>query len=631
MQDEDSCVNPSAEPTIATIISRRAALRGLMAGAAVGALGIGIPEDAEAAGPSTLGFKELTIGHDETDHVAEGYEIQVLLRWGDPVVTDAPPFEIGNLTAAAQERQFGYNNDFLGFHPLPYGSTSSEHGLLSVNHEYTNTNLIFAGVGEGRGARLKSTRPQAEVELAAHGMSVVEIRRQGGQWQVVQGSRFNRRITGTTPMEVAGPAAGHARLKTNADPDGRRVLGTLNNCSAGVTPWGTVLTGEENINGYFGGDAEKLPDAALYKRYGVSKNSWYSWPQHFERFNVEKEPNEPNRFGWIVEVDPYEPDSVPVKHTALGRFKHETATTVVNHDGRVVAYSGDDEANEYVYKFVSNGRYDAADRAANKKLLDDGTLYVAQFLDDGTLKWLPLVHGEGPLTAENGFADQGEVVVNARRAADLLKATPMDRPEDIETNPLTGRVYVALTNNTRRTAETVNKANPRPNNEHGHVLEIIPPGGKRPDHAATEAKWEVFIMGGRPGIDAGARYHRAVSENGWLSSPDNVAFDAAGRIWISTDSAGKAGIADGVWAADTTGRGRALTRLFYQAPVGAEVCGPCFTPDNTTLFLAIQHPGEEPGSTFEQPATRWPDFKDGMPPRPSVVAITKTGGGVVGT
>jgi secreted PhoX family phosphatase len=629
MRDEDSCVNPSVEPTIEAIISRRAVLKGLLAGAAVGALGL--PTEAGAAGPSTLGFKELAIGLDERDHVAEGYEIQVLLRWGDPVVTDAPPFDIANLTAAAQERQFGYNNDFLGFHPLPYSSDGSEHGLLSVNHEYTNSNLIFPGLGEGRAARLKATKQQAEVEVAAHGMSVVEIRRQGERWQVVQGSRFNRRITGTTPMEVAGPAAGHARLKTNADPTGKRVLGTLNNCSAGVTPWGTVLTGEENINGYFGGDAEKLPDAALYKRYGVSKSSWYSWPQHFERFDIEKEPNEPNRFGWIVEVDPYEPDSIPVKRTALGRFKHETATTVVNPDGRIVAYSGDDERNEYVYKFVSSGRYSAGDRAANKRLLDDGTLYVAQFRDDGTVKWLPLSHGEGPLTAENGFADQGDVLVNARRAADLLKATPMDRPEDIETNPLTGRVYVVLTNNTRRTAETVNKANPRPNNEHGHILEIIPPGGKQPDHAATEAKWEVFIMGGRPGIDAGTRYHRAVSENGWLSSPDNVAFDAKGRIWISTDSAGQAGIADGVWAADTTGRGRALTRLFYQAPVGAEVCGPCFTPDNTTLFLAIQHPGEEPGSSFEQPATRWPDFEDGMPPRPSVVAITKKGGGVVGT
>jgi secreted PhoX family phosphatase len=630
MEDEDSCVNPSAAPTIAAIISRRAALQGLMAGAAMGALGL--PGAAEAAGPSTLGFKELTLGHDERDHVAEGYAIQVLLRWGDPVLVDAPPFDIGKLTAAAQERQFGYNNDFLGFHPLPLGSTSSEHGLLSVNHEYTNSNLIFAGLGEGRAARAKASKEQAEIELAAHGMTIVEIRREGGRWHVVQDGRMNRRITLMTPMAVGGPAAGHRRLRTTADPSGQRVLGTLNNCSAGVTPWGTVLTGEENFNGYFGGDAEALPDAALYKRYGVSKASWYSWPRHFERFDLAKEPNEPNRFGWIVEVDPYEPDWTPVKRTALGRFKHETATTVVNADGRIVAYSGDDERGEYVYKFVSAGRYDPADRAANKRLLDEGTLYVAQFRDDGTVRWLPLRHGEGPLTAENGFADQGDVVVDARRAADLLEATPMDRPEDVETNPVTGRVYVALTNNSRRTAEAVDKANPRAKNAHGHIIEIIPPGGSTPDHAAAEAKWEIFIMGGRPGIDAGARYHRAVTENGWLSCPDNVAFDAQGRIWIATDGAGPAaGIADGIWVADTTGRGRALTRLFYQAPVGAEVCGPCFTPDGTTFFLAIQHPGEEPGSSFESPATRWPDFEEGVPPRPSVVAITKNGGGVIGT
>jgi secreted PhoX family phosphatase len=250
------------------------------------------------------------------------------------------------------------------------------------------------------------------------------------------------------------------------------------------------------------------------------------------------------------------------------------------------------------------------------------------------MKWLPLVHGEGPLTAANGFAGQAEVVVEARRAAELLGATPMDRPEDVETNPVNGRVYVLLTNNSRRTREQVNPANPRARNLHGHIVEVIPPGAGtgKVDHTAVEARWEIFIAAGKPGVDPGAQYHRATSDSGWLSCPDNCAFDSKGRIWIATDGGPEnAGIADGLWAADTSGYGRALTRLFYQAPTGAEVCGPRFTPDDRTLFLAIQHPGEDPGSTFETPSTRWPDFVDGAPPRPSVVAIVKKDGGVIGT
>jgi hypothetical protein len=631
---EDIGVNTSAERSIADIVqarlSRRAALKGLFAGAAAAAFAD--PLAALANGASTLSFKEINHGIDQTHHVADGYDVQVLLRWGDKVVADAPLFDIGNPTAAAQEKAFGYNNDFVAYLPMPWGSRTSDHGLLAVNHEYTIANLMFPGLGASRDANLKVTKAQAEIEIAAHGMSVVEIRKNGSQWQVAESSRLNRRITGTTPMDVSGPAAGHDKLKTSTDATGRRVVGMVNNCAAGLTPWGTVLTCEENFNGYFGGDPEKTRDAAMHKRYGVTKDSWYGWYKHFDRFDVEKEPNEPHRFGWVVEVDPYDPGAVPVKRTALGRFKHEGATAVVNPDGRVVVYSGDDERGEYVYKFVTRGRFNPNDRAANRGLLDDGTLYVAQFSDDGAVRWLPLVFGEGPLTAANGFNSQADVLIYARKAGDLLKATPMDRPEDVETNPVTGRTYVILTNNNRRAADKTDKANPRANNLHGHILEIIPPDGQgaAADHAATEATWEVFLLAGRPGADGGL-YHSATSENGWLSCPDNCAFDSKGRIWIATDGAPSAAkVADALYGADTTGPGRALPRQFFRAPTGAEVCAPYFTPDDSSLFITVQHPGEDKDSVFESPSTRWPDFKDGVPPRPAVVVVTKKGGGPIG-
>ncbi|WP_428668980.1 PhoX family protein [Reyranella sp.] len=613
----------NSQPTLADLIDLRLNRRGLLGGAAALAVASPFAAAAQEAGPSTLRFKELAHTYDPQQHVADGYDMQVLIRWGDPVVAGAPAFDPANQTAAAQEKQFGYNNDFLGLHPLPLGSRTSDRFLLVVNHEYTNTELMFPNLGsEG------ASKAQAEIELAAHGGAVVEIVREGGQWQVVPDSKYARRLSGNTPMQISGPAAGHEKMKTSVDPTGRTVLGMFNNCAGGSTPWGTWLTCEENFDAYFNGDAAKHPDAAVLKEYGFSR-SRYTWSKHFDRFSFDKEPNEPNRFGWVVEIDPYEPGSPPVKRTALGRFKHEGSTYALAKDGRVVFYSGDDERGEYVYKFVTSRPWNADDRAANRDLLDEGVLYVARFADDGKVEWLPLVHGQGPLTADNGFANQGDVVIKARLAANLLKPTPMDRPEDIETNPVNGRVYVVLTNNTNRTPDQVDKANPRAANGHGHIIEIAPADG---DHAATGGTWSIFLLAGKPGQDAGARYHRATTNDGWLSCPDNVAFDSKGRMWIATDGAPTAaGIADGVYATDTVGLGRALTRCFYQAPAGAEVCGPIFAPDDQSFFIAIQHPGEDRGSTFEKPATRWPDFKDGMPPRPSVVAITKKGGGAIGS
>ncbi|MCB4821523.1 PhoX family protein [Roseicella aerolata] len=636
---EDIGSNPDPRRPIGALIAERLSRRGLLGGTAA-ALLPALPAAAQDTGntpnggPSSLTFPELRHQLAQRDAVAEGHEIQLVIRWGDPILADAPEHDPHRQTPEAQARQFGYNNDYLDFFPLPQGSRASDRGLLVVNHEYTNTNLMFPGLGSGREARARVTAGQAAVERAAHGLSVVELRKEGGRWSYVRDSRWNRRITAETPMRISGPAAGHPRLRTEEDPAGTRVRGTLNNCAGGNTPWGTVLTAEENFNLYFGGEAATAgPQAAAYRRYGILKDPVYGWGRHEPRFDLDRTPNEPNRFGWVVEFDPYDPQSVPVKRTALGRFKHEGATHAISADGRVVFYSGDDERFEYVYKFVTARPWTPGDPAANRDLLDAGTLHVARFEANGTMRWLPLVHGQGPLTEANGFASQAEVLIEARRAADLLGATPMDRPEDVEANPVTGRVYVMLTNNGSRKAEQVNAANPRPANIHGHIVEIIPPGAGtgRVDHAAEEARWGIFLAAGKPGIDPGTQYHRALSNEGWLSCPDNCAFDSKGRIWIATDGAPiTSGVADGLYAADTVGPGRALTRLFYQAPAGAEVCGPCFTPDERTLFLAIQHPGEDTGSTFDRPTTRWPDFREGAPPRPSIIAIVRKDGSVIG-
>jgi secreted PhoX family phosphatase len=456
----------------------------------------------------------------------------------------------------------------------------------------------------------------------------------------VPDSRYARRITArTTPMRLSGPAAGDELLQTAADPTGTGVVGMINNCAGGITPWGTVLTAEENFHGYFWSGQEKPAVSDRQARYGLP-GKWYDWGRHDARFDLDRHPNEANRFGWIVEIDPYDPTSVPVKRTALGRFAHEGAAVAIAPDGRAVAYSGDDARFEYLYKFVSRDRFDPADRTGNLRLLDAGTLFVARFEADGRLAWLPLVWGTGPLTAANGFRNQADVLVHARAAGDVLGATRMDRPEDVETSPATGKTYVCLTNNTRRKPEQVDAANPRADNAFGHVLEITPENG---DHAAQGATWEMLVKAGDPkAAESGAWYHPETSADGWFASPDNLALDRDGRLWIATDQGEawpKTGTADGLWGVETEGPRRGLSRMFFRVPVGAELCGPVFTPDATTLFVAVQHPAADGArdygpfgrdSTYEDPATRWPDFDPGMPVRPAVVAITKRGGGVIG-
>jgi secreted PhoX family phosphatase len=621
---EGEAVNRSTEPGIAELISRRLLLKGMAAGGAFGLFGCataGAGALGEGDGSAPLGFTEIGRTKDDRHHVAPGYTAQVLIRQGDPIKRGAPQYRPGQQTGAEQEQQFGTDNDFIAYMPLPRGSGSSTRGLLGVNHENCRAPLVFPGNTSSL------TREQCEVQMAAQGFTVIEIARSGNAWRLVDDSRYNRRISTNAPMRIAGPAAGSPRMRTHADPTGTRSFGTFNNCAGGTTPWGTMLTAEENIQIYFSGDAGKGPEAAARKRHNITGKGRYQWARYFERFDLDKEPNEPNRFGWIVEIDPYDPGHTSVKRTALGRCAHECATTAVSHDGRIAVYSGDDARMEYVYKFVTRDKL-----GSGPDLLDNGTLYVARFEANGRMRWLPLVHGQGPLTAANGFNSQADVVIEARRAGDLLGATPMDRPEDVEAHPLTGRVYVVLTYNEQRKPDQVNAANPRANNRFGHIIEIVPPlvGGK-PDHAATQCDWGFFLMGGNPKVsEHAARYASPVSDNGWVAAPDNVAFDPKGRIWISTDGQDDAaGFNDSLYAAAVSGPSRGATRAFFNGPAGSEICGPCFTPDGRTLFLAVQHPGD--GSTFDKPSTRWPDFQDGMPPRSSVVAITRNDGGEIGS
>ncbi len=321
------------------------------------------------------------------------------------------------------------------------------------------------------------------------------------------------------------------------------------------------------------------------------------WGKFVDRFNVDKQPNESNRFGWIVEVDPMNPDAPPVKHTALGRARHEGAESIVNRDGRVVLYSGDDNRLDYIYKFVSAGKV-SEDRAANLKLLSEGTLYVAKFNDDGTLNWLPLAYGQGPLIAANGFHSQADVLIDARLAADLLGATPMDRPEDIEPGP-NGKVYALLTNNIKRKPGQENAANPRAASAFGHIIEISETDG---DYAATQSAWDILVKCGDPKVaEVGAKWHPATSEHGWFSSPDNCAIDADGRLWIATDQGknwAKTGKSDGLYGLETEGEGRGTSKLFFRVPVGAELCSPFFSADNETLFAAVQHPSTDGAMYF---------------------------------
>ena len=627
------------------IVSRRKVLKAgaviavAGAGAAVG--GVAFAEGPTAADHvghpvSSLDFDPVAPNTEDAVVVPPGYEQQVLIRWGDPVVPGAPEFDFANQTAAAQAKQFGFNNDYCGLVPIP---GRPGRWLMVNNHEYTSEGYMFFGWDDAN-----PTREQAEIAWAAHGQSIVLVMENAdGTLSAKVDKHYNRRLTLTTPWAVTGPAAGSDLLKTSADPTGTVVFGTQNNCSGGVTPWGTILSGEENIHNYFA-NADKVTDPVAHerlKRYGFPDGaSTRKWERFDPRFDLGQNPNEANRFGWIVEIDPLDPTSTPVKHTAMGRLKHEGANVIVAKDGRVVAYMGDDERFEYMYKFVSAGKVKKGNgsyaRAHNKKLLDSGTLYVARFTGDspveeidgsgklpsdgefdGSGEWIPLAHNDKSFV--DGMTAE-EVYVFTRLAGDKVGATKMDRPEDVEPSLKTGRMYAALTNNTDRgkpDKEGATEIAPRLGNKHGQVLEVEESGG---DNTASTFAWRLFLVCGDPNSPDtyfGGYDKTQVSP---ISCPDNVAFDSRGNLWITTDG-NALDTNDGMFAVPVEGRERGHVKQFLTVPNGAEACGPVVTDD--FVLVSVQHPGELDGASADNPMSHWPDGGTTQP-RPSVVAVRKT-------
>jgi len=632
---EDS--NRSSNPTIHDVSdpARRMLLGGGLAAGIGGLLAplAGCATGGAAGGGPLLGFQSVPVSTADTVSVPPGYSVQVIAAWGEPVGLSgenaAFKFD-GSNTAAEQEAQLGMHHDGIHFYKHPLMPESSNAGLLVMNHEYADDGLLHAdGMATWNAAKVRKAQ-------AAHGVSVIEVENkgEGKGWDIVRPSPWARRITASTPMAFGGPAAGHALLRTAADPGGVRPLGTLNNCGSGITPWGTYLTCEENFIFYFnGGDNPSTHE----RRWGLRKGgAGYRWHEHDERFDATKHPNEPHRFGWVVEIDPYNPSSTPVKRTALGRAAHEGATVAMTRSGRAVVYSGEDARFEYIYKFVSRDAIKPGGATANMQLLDHGTLHVARFDADGKGRWLPLAHGAGPLTVANGFADQGELLIKTRQASDLLGATKMDRPEWIEIDKA-GWVYCTLTNNSNRGGTNqpgIDAANPRANNTMGHIIRWKEDG----DFDGTTFQWNHFVLAGDPTLQRADAKGNVKGDA--FSCPDGLWADARGLLWIqcdmSTSAMGKGDLANlgnnAMLAADPkTGD----IRRFLVGPAGCEITGATASTDGRTMFVNIQHPGESPSERSDPAAPRkisnWPDQRPDGRPRSATLAIRKNDGGPIGS
>ncbi|WP_152558754.1 PhoX family protein [Endozoicomonas numazuensis] len=649
---DDQADNPSNSGSLNEMVEsgRRNFLKGGLGLAMAGFLGgSGLVSTAQAHyRPSQrpdIGFNPIPVEQNpnfDTVTVPKGYSAQSFFSWGDPVEQGAPAWQKdASNTWQDQMKQAGQNHDGIWF--FPFRDKPNDQGLLVMNHEYINPTLHPGGLTFKEDENGLRFRPESEVkkEMAAHGVSIIEVKRStDGAWVRVMDSKYNRRITGMTPMALTGEAAGTDMLKTMADPEGRTVLGTLNNCAMGFTPWGTYLTCEENWKNYFvNRDKDDYAQRVSHHRYGVSNqqnSAYYAWESVEPRFNAtpDKEQahggyvNEPNRFGWVVEIDPFDPKSTPKKRTAMGRLVRECSTLSLGDSGQMAFYFGDDTRGEYVYKFVPDKVYDPKRLTSNTDILDSGTLYAAIFHDDGKGEWKPLVFGQGGLTRRNGFFSQADVLINARRAADIVGATTMDRPEWVAVHPTTREVYVTLTNNKHRGKkddQSTNAANPREDNRHGQIVRFTE---AQSDPTAITFDWEVFLLAGdRPG--ATLADNSKVPENlignikgDIFSSPDGIWFDFQGRLWIQTD------YGDDSERNYNMGTNQMLccdpvtaeVKRFMVGPRGCEITGVTTTPDGKTMWVNIQHP------EISFPAS------DGKTrPRSTTVMITKDDGGVIGS
>lgn len=601
------------------VVERRISRRALLGGgvglglAACAPLGSATTPPA-ARGASRLTFEAVEANGRDTVTLPPGYRWDVLVSWGDPLWSDAPAFDEATTgTGSSQEKAFGDNNDGM--------ELFSRNGrtVLAVNNEYVTLGIMFAARESGRPETLDDVRKCK----AGHGVSILEVAHWGSAWRVVKDSPFNRRITPDTPMAITGPARGHPLLRTAADPVGEVALGTWSNCGSGRTPWGSYLSCEEKFSGYFSSSDPAYRPGGDQSRYGIrAKDNGCGWARADERFDIAKHPNEPNRAGYVIEIDPLDPSSIPKKRTALGRFKHENAELALAGDGRVVIYLGDDERGEFLYRFVSARAY-AAD-GDNAELLDDGALFVARFDDDGSGEWVELT------PEKTGMGSKAEICVCTRQAASAVGATTMDRPEWVAVNPHRAEAYCCLTNNRKRGVEPnaggdptpVNGPNPRRDNRYGQILRWVPRGG---DHGAAAFDWDLFLMAGNPTVhqDAYAGSEHITAAN-MFNSPDGLAFDSAGLLWIQTDG-------DDSNQGDFAGQGNnqmliadPLTgelRRFMVGPKECEVTGLAFSVDRRTAFAGIQHPGRGGNGHFPGAA--------GSLPRSCVIAITREDGGPV--
>jgi len=574
---------------------------------------------------SLLSFNAVASTGKDTITLPDGYNWDVVVSWGDPLFSSVEEFNQKTRgTSDTQKKSFGDNNDGMHFFPI-----EKDHGVLVVNNEYINLEYMVPNKEKTNDDILKTQE--------AVGLSILEVKFINGQWKVLKDAPLNRKVSATTPILLSGPASGHELLKTEADPSGTLTLGTWANCGQGETPWGTYLTCEENFNGYFASSNKDVELNSDQNRYGIRTSDWgYEWYKWDKRFDVGLHANEPNRCGYIVEVDPFHPNSTAKKRTALGRFKHENAEVVIANNGQVVVYMGDDERGEFLYKFVSESKYIKGNFENNKDLLDEGTLFVAKFDyngEEGVGRWIELTHGKNGLTKENGFNDQGEILIFVRRAASQVGATTMDRPEWVAAHPNKAEVYCALTNNKNRGKRPnaggddtpVNGPNPRQANLYGQIVRWQPTGR---DHTSTQFTWDLFAMAGNPSIHSDAYAgSKNINKDNMFNSPDGLAFDPTGRLWIQTDGNYSnenefAGMGNNQMLCADTETGE--IKRFMVGPVACEVTGLTWSTDRKTMFVGIQHPGDKGlSSTFPDGA--------GKVPRSSVIAIRKNDGGVIGT